>query len=291
MSYATECYLDYLDTKPIYEQLFLEMTSTYKELLEAPATALAGLTWGAVKKKMAANQDVIQKLVAHKEKWTAQGGDMAKMVIPKIDAKIAAAQKTQSGLENALATAPKSALDTAAQTAGDVGKWGKEKAAQGVEKAKQADAWAKEKLAGSETGEKVLGGLEKAAGKTGKVTTTPGTVDAPMSTAVDGGAGVAGAVQKGLHNVGVDPAAATSAGQTAGAVVGSPLGAAALGGVAAFGGYKLYKRFMSKSARACRGYSGGQKTACMKSYMDAKRGQTQSRGVEAVGQGGIAGAS
>jgi hypothetical protein len=55
---------------------------------------------------------------------------------------------------------------------------------------------------------------------------------------------------------------------------------AALGGAAAFGGYKLYKRFLSKSARSCRGYSGASKTSCMKSYMNAKKGQTSARGTE-----------
>lgn len=80
--------------------------------------------------------------------------------------------------------------------------------------------------------------------------------------------------------VGASPETAGAVGQAAQAVAGSPLGMAALGGAAAFGGYKLYKRFLSKSARACRGYSGAAKTSCMKSFMNAKKGQTSMRGAE-----------
>ena len=85
-----------------------------------------------------------------------------------------------------------------------------------------------------------------------------------------------------LQGLGTDPSVAGGVGSAIQAVTGSPLGLAALGGAAAFGGYKLYKRFMSKSASACRGYSGGDKTSCMRSYMDAKRNQAQTRG-SAVG--------
>ncbi len=80
--------------------------------------------------------------------------------------------------------------------------------------------------------------------------------------------------------LGAGPETVGAVGQAAQAVAGSPIGMAALGGAAAFGGYKLYKRFLSKSARACRGYSGGAKTSCMKSFMNAKKGQATTRGAD-----------
>jgi hypothetical protein len=78
--------------------------------------------------------------------------------------------------------------------------------------------------------------------------------------------------------LGASPETVSGVAGAAKAVVGSPLGMVALGGAAAFGGYKLYKRFLSKSARACTGYSGAAKTSCMKSYMNAKKGQASTRG-------------
>jgi len=42
--------------------------------------------------------------------------------------------------------------------------------------------------------------------------------------------------------------------------------AAALASLAIFAGYKTYKRFMSQAAKACKGQTGDQKTACMKQY-------------------------
>jgi len=94
------------------------------------------------------------------------------------------------------------------------------------------------------------------------------------------GTGLAGGAETGLTGVGVDPGTAGGVGSAIQAVGTSPLGMAALGGAAAFGGYKLYKRFLSKGARACRGYSGDAKTSCMKSYMGAKKGQASMRGAE-----------
>lgn len=99
------------------------------------------------------------------------------------------------------------------------------------------------------------------------------------------GLGKAGEVAgKGAETVagklGAAPETAGAVGQAAQAVAGSPIGMAALGGAAAFGGYKLYKRFLSKSARACRGYSGTAKTSCMKSFMNAKKGQASARGAD-----------
>jgi hypothetical protein len=89
-----------------------------------------------------------------------------------------------------------------------------------------------------------------------------------------------GAASTVASKVGASPETAGAAGQAAQAVVSSPLGMAALGGAAAFGGYKLYKRFLSKSARACRGYSGSAKSGCMKSFMNAKKGQASVRGAD-----------
>ena len=91
------------------------------------------------------------------------------------------------------------------------------------------------------------------------------------------------AATSGLTKAGVDPTVAGGVGSAIQAVGASPLGLAALGGAAAFGGYKLYKRFLSKSATACKGYSGPDKTACMKSYMNAKKNQAATRGAEAAG--------
>jgi hypothetical protein len=104
-----------------------------------------------------------------------------------------------------------------------------------------------------------------------------GAQDVVGKTAKD----VAGAVKSGAEKLGVSPetVAKIDPGTVASAAA-SPLGMAALGGAAAFGGYKLYKRFLSKGARACRGYSGTAKTSCMKSYMGAKKGQASMRGAE-----------
>jgi hypothetical protein len=92
------------------------------------------------------------------------------------------------------------------------------------------------------------------------------------------------AASKGAETVasklGASPETVSGVAGAAKAVASSPIGMAALGGAAAFGGYKLYKRFLSKSARACRGYSGTAKTSCMKSFMNAKKGQTATRGSE-----------
>jgi aryl carrier-like protein len=96
------------------------------------------------------------------------------------------------------------------------------------------------------------------------------------------GTGLAGAAQTGMTKLGVSPETAGGVGHAIQAIGASPLGFAALGGAAAYGGYKLYKRFLSKSATACRGYSGADKTACMKSFMTAKRNQAASRGAEAA---------
>jgi len=41
-------------------------------------------------------------------------------------------------------------------------------------------------------------------------------------------------------------------------------GKAAIGAAAAYGGYKLYKRYMSKAAKKCRGLSGDEKTLCLR---------------------------
>jgi hypothetical protein len=92
----------------------------------------------------------------------------------------------------------------------------------------------------------------------------------------------AGAAKAGLTKLGVSQGTAGGIGQAIQSIGASPLGLAALGGAAAYGGYKLYKRFLSKSATACRGYSGADKTACMKSFMTAKRNQAASRGSEAA---------
>jgi hypothetical protein len=50
------------------------------------------------------------------------------------------------------------------------------------------------------------------------------------------------------------------------ALVGAGIAASALSALALYGSNKLYKRFMSKAARACAGKSGGEKTQCMKQY-------------------------
>ncbi|MGD2071934.1 MAG: hypothetical protein PVG65_00385 [Candidatus Thorarchaeota archaeon] len=52
------------------------------------------------------------------------------------------------------------------------------------------------------------------------------------------------------------------------------LGAAVLVSLAIFGSYKVYKRFFSKAAKACRGLSGKDKSACMKKHKrDARMNQ------------------
>lgn len=45
---------------------------------------------------------------------------------------------------------------------------------------------------------------------------------------------------------------------------GQALGGAALAALLIYGGTKIYKRFFSQAAKACKGKSGGEKTACMK---------------------------
>ena len=114
----------------------------------------------------------------------------------------------------------------------------------------------------------------------GQATDVAGRVGDAVKGAYDTASGaVASGTQGALSKAGVDPTLAQGLGQA----MGSPLGMAALGGAAAFGGYKLYKRFLSKSARSCRGYSGADKTGCMKSYMNAKKGQAATRGADIAG--------
>jgi hypothetical protein len=309
MSYLIEFYLNYLDDKMIYEEKFLEYVNDY----------LTEVTTDQISTQLGKTDEYIKALMAQRSR-------MWKMpeVVKKIDDKLARAAKEKASLNKAMKTAePSPGPDTPVpggevtpspisqiqqkageageyikQKAGETGKWAQQKAAQAGEKFKAADAWAKEKLGGTETGQAAMKGLEKVGGQVSQKTTQPlpsGAAGPPQQVVTQPGTGVAGGVETGLQKIGVSPDTAakvgTQAGGAAQTVASSPLGMAALGGAAAFGGYKLYKRFLSKSARACRGYSGSQKTACMKSYMDAKRGQASSRGVEAIGQGAVSGAS
>ena len=163
-----------------------------------------------------------------------------------------------------------------------------EKAVQGAKTAGQtvsqkvgaADTAIKQKMAGTDVGQQALGKMQDVAGNISQpAAQLPTGVAGPPAPPI-AGTGAAGAAQTAAQKVGASPETAAGLGGAVKAVAASPLGMAALGGAAAFGGYKLYKRFLSKSARACRGYSGSQKTACMKSYMDAKKGQVSSRGPE-----------
>ena len=114
----------------------------------------------------------------------------------------------------------------------------------------------------------------------GQVTDVAGRVGDTVKGAYDTASGAVSSGTTGaLTKSGVDPTLAKGLGDA----LGGPLGMAALGGAAAFGGYKLYKRFLSKSARSCRGYSGADKTGCMKSYMNAKKGQAATRGADIAG--------
>ena len=146
------------------------------------------------------------------------------------------------------------------QTAADTLEKGKELGAKGLEKGKELATQAGEKIKAADTAVKDVlpQGAQQALDTAG---TAAGQTAQTVAGKLGAGADTAGAV-----------------GQAAQAVASSPLGLAALGGAAAYGGYKLYKRFLSKSATACKGYSGPDKTACMKSYMDAKRNQGQVRG-------------
>lgn len=149
-----------------------------------------------------------------------------------------------------------------------------------VQKVQGADTAVTGAMAKAPLGQKALGKMQDVAGNVSQpAAPLPAGVAGPPAPPV-AGTGAAGAAQDAATQVGASAPTAAGVGGAVKAVAQSPLGMAALGGAAAFGGYKLYKRFLSKGARACRGYSGSQKTACMKSYMNAKKGQVGSRGPE-----------
>ncbi len=52
----------------------------------------------------------------------------------------------------------------------------------------------------------------------------------------------------------------------AGTTAGKAVGGGALAALALYASYKIYKRFLSKAARACKGMGGADKSACMKKY-------------------------
>jgi len=194
----------------------------------------------------------------------------------------AAAAKTPQGTEKDLQAAqgaPKTQAPPAEVPAAQdpsLYQQGKDLAAQGVEKGKELGGQAVDKA--KEVGGQVADKVKDAD------TAIKGALPEPATQALDTAGQAAGqAAQTVAGKVGADPGTAGAIGSAATAIGGSPLGLAALGGAAAYGGYKLYKRFMSKSATACKGYSGPDKTSCMKSYMDAKRNQAQTRGAEAGG--------
>ena len=115
-------------------------------------------------------------------------------------------------------------------------------------------------------------------------TAVKGAYGTAQQTIAKGAETAVGAAKTGAEKLGVSPETLAKVDPSSVAqAVTSPIGMAAMGGAAAFGGYKLYKRFLSKSARACRGYSGDAKTSCMKSYMGAKKGQAATRGTDVAG--------
>jgi hypothetical protein len=322
MSY-TELYLDYLNNKESYQELYenLAFSVFIQEVSPAQLRNLIGK-----------EQDYLNKLVQQKARFADNP-----QVAAAIDAKIKATGATLGKLQTKLKSSPeaggmpdqpagaptqadipaapvppetptmslaqakqqKATADTISQrpktsdvakpdtgTPQDYGAVGTtppppvpqdlsltQQIGQGVDKAKELAGQGVDKA-------KELGGQVM-----DKAKDIAGAPSQPLPTGMAGppapGTGLAGGAETGLQSVGVSPDVAGGVGSAIQAVGASPLGLAALGGAAAYGGYKLYKRFLSKSATACRGYSGADKTACMKSYMDAKRNQAQTRGAEA----------
>lgn len=301
MNYVTELYLDYLENKFIYEDIY--NTFAVKYFIQEVASP------EQLRSAISSQQSTLNKLVQQKADLMAKGIDNPQ-IMGAIDAKIKATGSTIGKMKDGLAKSPemKGIPD---QPAGG---------------STQADIPAAPVPKGTPTttpGEIQAKAAAKppevsVAPKEAPVTTTPGATPAPTGSQVPGvvpqhpslatqaqqtagdltskagevgksivakGAEVSkdvgGAVSTGLQKIGASPETGGAASSAIQAIGSSPLGLAALGGAAAFGGYKLYKRFMSKSATACRGYSGADKTACMRSYMDAKRNQAQTRGAEA----------
>lgn len=313
MTYLIESYLDFLDNQILYEYMYFERTLKYLN----EQTPLSPVE---ISRHLAKNAEYLKGLAAQKARFSHMpevvkkinakiaGAEQTKDLLTKAKSS-ALVNPRNTPVPGGEVTPPPATANTPVpggdvskigqlqQTAKDTGekvvagaKQAGEKVVSGakqagqtaVQKVQTADTAVKGAMAKSPVGQQALSKMQDVGGSVSQpAAQLPAGVAGPPAPPVVG-TGVAGGVEKGLQQVGAEPTTAAAAGTAAKAVATSPLGMAALGGAAAFGGYKLYKRFLSKSARACRGYSGSQKTACMKSFMDAKKGQISSRGAETV---------
>jgi hypothetical protein len=287
MNYATEIYLDYLNNAVIYEAIYTDYV--FDLILEVvPANAGVNPILAQIKQLQAQRAGVtdpsqLSQINAQISQLQGQVSNFFKVPAAQAAPSVAPTSAPVRSTPGGQATGTPGGQKTGAAT--------KQAPAQGTEKDLSAAQGTGPKDTTNVPGAQPPGVvpqdpslLTKAKDAAGDVADKAKEVGGDI---VDKGAEigktVGDAASTGLQKMGADPGVAGGVSSAIQAVGGSPLGLAALGGAAAYGGYKLYKRFMSKSATACRGYSGGDKTACMKSYMDAKRNQAQSRGAAVAG--------
>ena len=109
--------------------------------------------------------------------------------------------------------------------------------------------------------------------KWGNMADVPAAAKSAMKKAIDNASGAETGIKPTLRGGSyADPAIAKKAGIKIGQLQGA--GALVVAAVIAAGSYAIYKRFISKSARACSNKSGAEKTLCMQQY---KKKATQAR--------------
>ena len=256
MSYNVDLYLDYLQTPQLYEMLFLEFSiivmPNYKDIAHHNVVKTAKNKVQQLTKGVAGDGRKLQKIDAQIAKYTKSGnlGAVKRLkhqrqgVLDAMKKKITLAKKIKFDTR-------KSAEVIRKQEAG------RKKLNKAIAKtAKKAHA----KLTGKELPPEPKAPTV-AKKSVEKVSAATKTAVKKIKASVPDVAPVAKKKGDSLGTI------AKKAAKTTGKI-GLIAGASA---AAAYGGYKIYQRYLSQAAKKCKGKSGSERSLCIKQYMQARR--------------------